>query len=88
MFVMLWINELKITQNNKDNIDDALVSIVYLIMGGNMVFCVIITAKNLIKFIAISMRRTIVPINSPNSVRKLADNVNTRPWADTSTHNY
>ena len=75
MFVIIPINELDVSENTRNKIDVVLVSIVYIIMAGNMVFSIIITGKKLTAMIGIKLRRTVVPINEHNFTEKTPDHV-------------
>ena len=70
LFVVIPINELNISEEIRNNIDNALVFIAYAIMGGHMIISIIITGKKLVNLIAIKMGRKIVPISSNGTSAK------------------
>ena len=83
LLVIIPINELEITQTTRNNIDDVLVSIVYIIMGGNMLLSILMTGKKLIYLI--KMKRAVIPITSITT-QKVTDGFNFKPRLETMPH--
>ena len=81
--MIIPINELEITQTTRNNIDDVLVSIVYIIMGGNMLLSILMTGKKLIYLI--KMKRAVIPITSITT-QKVTDGFNFKPRLETMPH--
>jgi hypothetical protein len=48
--VIIPINELDVSENTRNKIDVVLVSIVYIIMAGNMVFSIIINGEKIDRY--------------------------------------
>ena len=80
--MIIPINELDISENTRNNIDDVLVTIVYVIMAAYMIASIILTGKRLVKLI--KMKTTVVPANTSKFNDKVNDNAKFRAWVETA----